>query len=390
MFVISGFRIAALLLTLVLASTANAEDGITSDRILFGQSAALSGPAQALGQGMRDGIQAAFDEVNTAGGVHGRHLELVSRDDQYEPEAAAQNTRYLLFEHRVFALIGAVGTPTSKAAAPEAVKADTPYIGAFTGAELLRVPYRPEIVNLRASYFQETEALVAYLSDTLKKERIGVFFQNDSFGRAGRTGVIQALERRSAQIVSEGSYVRNSIAVKLGLLDVMAGQPDAVIMIGAYNPLANFIHWSAKLGFNPTFASISFIGSDAFAKALAARPLAEHGKGVIVSQVVPFPTNTKIPLVRDYVSAIRANGGATDFVSLEGYLAGRFAISILDVIGAAPTRAAFLKAVEGAKSLDVGGFPLSFVPGDSQGSEQVFLTELDGAGGLRPIHGAVP
>ena len=268
--------LAALLQTA--AAPAFAEDGVTQGRIQFGQSAALTGPAEALGIGMRDGLQAAFTEANAAGGTHGRMLNLLSLDDRYEPEAAGENSRNLMFFSRVFALIGAVGTPTSRVVAPLAAEHEVPYIGAFTGAEMLRTPYEAYIVNIRASYFQETEALVAHLVDRLGKQRIGIFYQNDSFGRAGRAGVVQALERRGAALVSEGRYVRNSTAVKVGLLDVMAGRPEAVIMVGAYAPLATFVQWSAKLNFKPTFASISFIGSEAFAAALAERPLADRAR----------------------------------------------------------------------------------------------------------------
>jgi len=377
----------ALALLLLAASPARAEDGVSEDRILFGQSAALTGPAAAVGQGMRTGLLAAFGEANAKGGVHGRTLELVSMDDRYEPADAAQNTQFLLFERRVFGLIGTVGTPTSKAAAPVVVANGAPYIGAFTGAELLRDPYAPEIVNLRASYFQETEALVAYLADERRMERIGIFFQNDSFGRAGREGVRRALERRGRKVVSEGAYVRNSTAVKLGLLEVMKGKPDAVIMIGAYNPLAQFVQWSAKLGFAPKFASISFVGSASFAAALAERPLAERGAGVIVSQVTPYPLDPDLAVAKDYRAALAALGEEPDFVSFEGYLVGRLAIHILEDLGPVPTRKGFLEAVQKATDIDLGGLELAFGPKDGQGSDAVFLTELDGAGGLRPVAG---
>ena len=382
--------IAFLLAACLLAAPARAEDGVSQNRILFGQSAALSGPAAALGLGMRRGLRAAFDEQNAKGGVHGRKLELVTLDDRYEPEAAVENTQRLLFERRVFALIGAVGTPTSKAVIPLADQADAPYVGAFTGAELLRDPYRPEIVNIRASYFQETEALTEYLMKGLDKKRIAIFYQNDSFGRAGRAGVVRALERRGETLASEGRYVRNSDAVKLGVLDVMKGRPDAVIMVGAYDPLAKFVQWSAKMGFKPTFASISFIGSAAFASALAARPLADRGEGVIVSQVVPFPEDMRLPVARDYRNAIAGQGLKPDFVSFEGYIVGRFAIEMLEQLGENVTREAFLAAVQASTEVDVGGLVLGFGKDDSQGSDAVFLTELDGAGGLRPLGGGAP
>ncbi len=166
--------------------------GIFADRILFGQSAAFSGPAQELGIDMKLGIRAAFEEANRAGGVHGRILELKTRDDAYEPETAITNTRELINEDKVFSLIGAVGTPTSRSATPLAADAEIPYVAPFTGAGFLRDDSWENIVNLRASYAQETEEMVERLTTDLGVTRIAVMFQDDSFGRAGFNGTVAA------------------------------------------------------------------------------------------------------------------------------------------------------------------------------------------------------
>ena len=203
------------------------EPGVSGHRILFGQSAAFSGPAQELGRNMQLGIKAAFHEANRADGVHGRQLKLVSLDDAYEPEAAIANTLRLIKEHGVFALIGAVGTPTSRAALPIAAAADVPYIAPFTGAAFLRQPKWNNVVNLRASYNQETEEMVAHLTKDLGIKRIAVMYQDDSFGRAGYRGVRAALERRKMKPVAIGLYPRNTVSVKMALLDLQQGKPQS-------------------------------------------------------------------------------------------------------------------------------------------------------------------
>lgn len=168
----------ALALGAVLASVnASAEDGVTDSKIVFGQVAALEGPAQALGQGMRQGILAAFEAANRSGGVSNRKLELQSLDDGYEPERTIEATKKILAENKVFALIGAVGTPTSKAAQPIATAAKVPFIGPFTGAEFLRNPYNRYVVNVRSSYFQETEAWIAHLTKDLEISKIAIFIR---------------------------------------------------------------------------------------------------------------------------------------------------------------------------------------------------------------------
>ena len=356
--------------------------GVSAERILFGQSAAFSGPAQELGRNMRLGIEAAFHEANEGGGVHGRRLELVSRDDAYEPEAAIANTTRLIEEDQVFALIGEVGTPTSRSATPVAADAGVPFIAPFTGAEFLRDAGWDNIINLRASYYQETEEMVARLTTDLGIKRIAVLYQDDSYGRAGWRGVRLALDRRAMEPVSIGLYPRNTMAVKTALLDLNQGAPEAVIMIGAYEPVAELIAWARHMGQDPVFMTVSFVGSNALA-----RELGPAGAGVYVTQVVPFPTDDSLPIVSSYLSALSAYDPDADpgFVSFEGYLAGRLAIAGLEGCGRTVDRACFLDSLRSAGGIDIDGFELRFGGGDNQGSDAVFLTVIGDDGNYYPI-----
>jgi len=354
-------------------------NGVFADSIVFGQSAAVSGPAAELGENMNLGIRAAFEEANREGGIHGRALRLLLRDDRYEAEAAIESTRALI-EHGVFGLIGAVGTPTSRVAAPIASAAQVPYIGAFTGAELLRGDDQRYVVNLRASYYQETEEMVERLTTDLGFSRIAILYQDDSYGQAGLTGVVRALDRRGMALAGEGTYVRNTVAVKRALLNLRSDNPQAVIIIGAYGAAAQFILWARKIGMQRTvFVNISFVGSNALLNALG-----RGGDGVVVTQVVPFPRDTQIPAVAQYQEAIRRIDGSAQpgFVSLEGYLAGRLVVEALrasaDPGGAPPTREAFLQTLEDAGPIDLDGFTVQYGPADNQGSDEVFLTIIRG------------
>lgn len=362
-------------------------EGVCCDRIVFGQSAAFSGPAQDLGWNMKRGIDAAFAEANKRGGVHGRTLELVSLDDSYEPEAAIANTMELIEEEAVFALIGAVGTPTSRSATPVAAAAGIPYVAPFTGAAFLRDPEWDNIINLRASYNQETEEMVARLTEDLGIERIAVMYQDDSFGRAGYGGALAALERRGMEPVAIGLYPRNTTAVKRGLLDLQQGDPEAVILVGAYKPVAELIGWARFTGMDAIFMTVSFVGSNALSRELGAK-----GEGVYVTQVVPFPTDESIPAVESYLRALSeytADAGLTNtapgFVSFEGYLAGRLAIAALEKCGADANRACFLNSFRGEGAIDVDGFALRYGAGDNQGSDEVFLTVIGADGNYRPV-----
>ena len=371
-----------LLMLLQPAALSHAEDGVEEGEILFGQTAAFEGQSAALGEGMRDGILAAFEEVNRAGGVHGRKLRLLSYDDGYKPAMAIRNVNRLITHDKIFALIGCVGTPTSKAIAPIAAAADVPLIGPFTGAAFLRASGQANVVNLRASYEQETEAWIERLTEDLGITRVAVFYQDDSFGRAGLKGVREALAKRGLEVVGEGRYMRNTTAVKRALLAIRDSNPEAVAMIGAYKASATFIRLARDLGLNVIFMNISFVGSKALSEELGG-----DGRGVYVTQVVPFPDDTDIPVVGAYHKALIAYNPALDpgFVSLEGYLAGRFVAAVLEEIGPEPTREKFLAAVKSIRRFDIDGRELVFGPGDNQGLDRVFLTEITGDGSFRAI-----
>jgi ABC-type branched-subunit amino acid transport system substrate-binding protein len=373
--------IAACIVTASSPPSRAGETGVSDTRIIFGQVAALSGPAAALGTGMRAGIRAAFAEANRNGGVQGRELVLVSRDDGYEPNNTIAATTGLLSDG-VFALIGSVGTPTTNAILPLLAESGVPLIGPFTGSEGLRNPRNPLVVNVRASYFQETEVMVEHLTHDLGYKRIAIFYQDDSFGRAGLAGVEQALDKRGMKLVSEGAYQRNTTAVSGALLDITRGDPEAVIMIGAYAPCAEFIKDAQAQKMNATFLNISFVGADALAKALG-----PQGDGIVVTQVVPFPMDTSMPLVAAYQVALKASDPAEvpGFVSLEGYMAGRLAILALRKINGPLTRKAMLDAIAQTGNFNLGGITLSFSRTSNQGSNAVFLTEIDKTGKIVPV-----
>src|SRR3954464_233074 len=367
---------------MVAATPAFTEDGVSADKIIFGQAAALDGPASALGQGMKLGLDAAFAEVNKAGGVKGRKLELKSVDDGYEPTKSIEAVKKLLGEDKVFALAGAVGTPTSAATQPIATAAGAPFIGAFTGAEFLREPYKPLVMNIRASYFQETEAMVEHLTKDLGVSKIAIMYQDDAFGQAGLAGVKRALDKRQMQLAGEGTFERNTLAVKAALLAIRKAEPHAVIMISPYKPAAEFIKLAKQIKLDATFVNISFVGSDALAKELGAA-----GAGVVITQVVPFPKDAAIPVVGRYQASLKASApdAQPGFVSLEGSLVGRAIVAALEKVDGDPTREAMLAAVQKAGSFDLGGFKLSYSPTSNRGSDQVFLTVIQADGSFKAV-----
>ncbi len=347
--------------------------GVTPNTVTFIQIAALDGGAAALGRGMKIGIEAAFAEANAAGGVHGRLLHLESVDDGYQPNRSVKILEDVIAGERHLALIGSVGTPTAAAMQPLIKAEGFPLVGPFTGAAFLRDTAKGPIVNLRATYAAEAEAWMAHLVDQKGLQRIAILYQDDGFGRVGLSASREALAARGMELVAEGTYTRNSRAVKEALLDLRLAQPDAVVMVGAYKPIAEFIRWSRELDFDPLFLNISFVGSTALAGELGT-----DGEGVIISQVVPFPWDDTVPAVNRYQTALRAAhpSQVPDFVSLEGYLTGRRALEALRQAGRDLTRAGFAEAFTKLGRIDFGGVTMEFSEADNQGMEDVFLTRI--------------
>ncbi len=363
-------------LTVLFAGLASAQvPGVTAKAILLGQSAAFSGPAAQLGIQMNIGTKAYLDYVNAQGGVYGRKIELKTRDDRYEATLCLDNTKKLIEEDKVFALISYVGTPTTGAAMPVITEAKVPLVGPFTGAELLRTPVNRYIFNVRASYYDETEKIVEQLVST-GNTKIAVFYQDDSYGQAGLKGVEIAMGKRNMKIAALGKVERNTVKVEDAVKTINAAQPDGVVMISAYTSIAEFVRQMKKAGSTTQFHNVSFVGSKALADALK-----DEGYGVAISQVVPFPWSPSARIVKEY-QAILAKAGRTDFnfSSLEGFIVGKVMVEGLKRAGKDLTREKLIAALEKMNNVDLGDFVVSFSPTNHSGSKFVDLTMIGHAG----------
>lgn len=350
--------------------------GVTKDAILIGQSAALSGPAEALGREMKQGAEAYFKVVNDAGGINGRKIKLISLDDGYEPDRAKANTLKLVNEEKVLALFGYVGTPTSNAALPIFTEGKVPFIGAFTGAESLRTPFNRYIFNIRASYFDETERIVENLTAQGVK-RIAVFYQNDAYGKAGLAGMERAMKKRNLPIVATATVERNTVDVANAVKVLAKEDAAAIVMISAYKSCAAFIREMQSAGKFPLFWSVSFVGSKALANELG-----ESARGTQISQVVPFPWSTEHKIVSEYQKLMGGEANYS-FTSLEGYIAARLLVEGLKRAGKTPTRESLVEGMENIGKMDLGGFKVSFGPEDHQASGFVDLTIIGKGGTFR-------
>lgn len=355
-----------------------ASPGIGPRSILIGESAAFSGPSGELGREFRRGAHAAINEVNAQGGIHGRQIVMIYRDDRYEPGLAKRNTQQLIDGDKVFALFGYVGTPTVKAALPLINQAGIPLIAPLTGAQLIRTPLNRLIFNIRASYHQEIEAIVNYFV-RYGRSAIAVAYQNDAYGNDGLDGALKALRKRNLKPVATASVERNSIDTDETARKIAIAKPDAVLMISSYSTIASLITNLRRRGSDAQMANVSFVGSSALTRALP--EALRHGIGI--SQVVPYPWNVRVPLVRDYQKTLRRqqSDSSQGFSSLEGFIAAKVLIQGLQGAGPQPTREKLIEALEGMENLDLGGYRIRFSDSSHNGSDFVQMTFLMGRDG---------
>lgn len=357
-----------------------------SAEILLGMSTVLSGPAADLGKDMRLGVLAGLERANRAGGVNGRRLKLIALDDGYEPGRTAPNMRELIEKDNVLAVIGNVGTPTAIAAIPIAKEERMLFFAPFTGAGVSRKnPPDRYVINYRASYAEETGAMIDALMDGggLKCEEIAIFTQRDGYGDAGFDGVLKALKRhglKDERAILHVGYERNTLAVEDALATILYAPhtPQAIIMVGAYAPCAKFIRLACAAGLKAVFLNVSFVGSNALATELGALPAR-----VIVTQVVPHPTSENVPIISEYHTDLNALDPSVvpGFGTLEGYVAARILTKALEGISGEPTREGIVDALENLGEFDLGlGEPLRLSQTEHQAGHGIWPTVLrDGA-----------
>ena len=380
----SNVPLAASLVLLWATMPAAATTGISDTSIVFGQTACFSGPNKQLGFNYRAGLRAAFREQNDRGGVNGRSLELISLDDAYEPDQAAANAARFASENDVFAVIGGVGTPTAKRIAPLLRTAKIPFVGPFTGAAFLRDARRfPNVVNLRAGYLDETRMLVRHILRERGKSRLGIIYQDDAFGRSVLKNYKTVLDEYGLPILGKTAFSRNTHAVQASLFALAKADLDAILIVGSYPANTEIINLAHSLGHEYITANLSFVLSYELKKRISAPT-----DRILVTEVMPDANDTSLEVVRSFHRALGVEGGmdnggreaeyTVNEVSLEGYILGRFIITVLERTGEELTRERFLEQALSSGPIAIDDWMLSFEPGTNSGSTYIRLIDLGG------------
>jgi len=346
--------------------------GVTDNSVLIGSCSALDGPAHFLGRQTVLGASAYLHMVNDEGGVYGRKIQLQAFDDGYDPERAPACFKRMSKEG-VFALGFFVGTPTAKVYVPLAQEEKIPVVGLFTGAQLLYEPLKREIINVRASYYDETREHVDKLWEA-NFRRIGVIYQDDPFGKAVLDGVKLALQRHNTTPAALGTFTRNSVDIAGGLREVMAARPQAVIIAGPYAPAAAIVKQAHSDNWRPQFLTVSFVGTEEFI-----REAGQDAEGTIITQVMPPYDRIEYPTVALYRKCLAkySPGESPTFVSLEGFVDAMVMVEGLKRAGKELTRERFITAIESIHEMNAGLGPkliLNYSPNDHKGFDNVYPT----------------
>jgi ABC-type branched-subunit amino acid transport system substrate-binding protein len=365
--------LAGLLVAGCVATQAQNTVGVDKAQITIGSCSALDGPARFLGLQTIVGATAYLDIINSKGGVNGRKIQLLAFDDGYEPARADACFKRLLKED-VFAAGFFVGTPTAAKYVPLAEENKLPVVGLFTGAQLLYAPLKHYVMNVRASYYDETREQVDSLWNTLKIHKIGIIYQDDAFGSAVLEGLELGLKKYHATPVGMGTFSRNTLEVDKGMAAVRAANPEAVLLVGPYAPVAQIVKKAHAMGWRPLFLTVSFVGTEKF--------IAEAGKdaeGTVITQVVPPYTRTDFPTIALYREALRKYypNEQPSFVSLEAFVDAMVLVEGLKRAGSNPTREKLISALESIDGKDVGLGPrllLKYSPNRHKGFDQIYTT----------------
>lgn len=349
--------------------------GVTPNEILIGSSLALGGHASFLGTQYLHGAMCLVEQTNREGGIHHRKIRVIAYDDGYDPPRCVANTKKLIFKDRVFCLFCYVGTPTTVKIIDIVEENKIPLLGNFTGADKLRFPFRHYIFNVRSSYYQETDAVVRYFVEEKGLRRIAVFYQYDDYGFDGLKGTQIALQKYGLTPVTTGSFVRGTLDIEEALDKIQASKAQAIVMIGTYSPCAKFIKEARARGYSPLFHNVSFVGADKLVQELG-----DAGEGVLITQVVPPPTERILLPATEQYSRLLSQYYPQDtpnFVSFEGFINARVLIEALRRAGRDISREGFIRALESIKEHYVGiGAVINFGPRDHQGIDDVYLTKV--------------
>ncbi len=350
----------------------------TAQELVIGQVASMSGSNGAdLGQGLQLGLRLAIEQANQSGGIYGRKLRLAVRDDKYVPDETVRLTRELIEQDKPIALAGYRGTANTIALIKSGLLTDTgiPLVGTLTGAG--EVQGAANIFHVRTSYRDEITQIVNQLSQ-MSQTRIGLFYADDAFGKAGREALEKALDAQGRKALAVAAYDKapDKVAstIDAAVAKLVAAEPQAIVIVAVGDPVYEFVKRVRARSSSIRLVSMSVVDPGAVTEKVGL----DYAHGIGFAQAFPYPYNDKTKMVREYRAQLAKQGisAKPNYFSLEGYVSGLVLIEGLRRVGANPTRAKLLETLGRLPELDLGGFFVKFDPASHNGSRFTELTVI--------------
>ncbi len=338
------------------------DDVFKEKTLIVGASLPNTGIIKSWGESVSSGVNAYFSYANENNLIKNKKIEFLVYDDKYEPELTYENTQKLIYDNKVFALFGFVGTPTVKRVLPILYDENIPFFSAFSGASFLRDNKNTNFINFRASYDQEIETMINYLNVEKKLNKIAVFYQNDDYGEEGYISLVNLLKNKNLQLVAEGSYKRNTLSINHAFNEIKDAKPEVIFVIGAYKTNSLFIKRAKENDHlkDVIFCNISFGDANSMVKEL--ENLKIDTENLIFSQVVPSYTNTNVKAVQEYQTIMQKYFPNEEFgfLSLEAFLSSKILVNAISRITGEITREKLLLTLKTTPNNLLEGIPLEY------------------------------
>jgi ABC-type branched-subunit amino acid transport system substrate-binding protein len=361
-------RFAATMLALCAAVSAHAEEGVSDNRILIGRTNGVTGQIAGPVKEMNDGADAYIAWINRRGGVNGRHIEIVTLDDRFDPAVTAKNAETLVKERHVFALFQSRGTPHTQAILPVLEASRVPLVAPSTGAAVFHEPVHPLVFNVRAKYQDEVIKAVRHFA-TSGVQRIALVHVDDAFGKDGHDGFAKGMDALGLKPAAVVKFDRTKPDIDATVADVMKADPQAIVLVASAGTAAPMIKAVRAAGSRAHIMTLSNNSARSFVESVG-----KDGNGVIVSQVTPPADLITTPLGQEFRQAAKENHAVASYAAMEGFISAKVLVEGLQRAGRNLTREGFIRALESIRKEDIGGLLLTYGPNRHTGSEYVELT----------------
>lgn len=350
-------------------------NALANTPLVVGQVAPFSGPQAVSGKSIHAGIKLCFDAVNARGGINGRPLKLVTRDDGQKPEETVRLIRELIAAESPVALMGTIGTANLEALSKDGILQSSrlSLVGALSGAN--SIVQSSNIHVVKASYHDEVAHLFKQLAANGLK-RVGLLFQDDTFGRDVIVGAEAAAQKHGIELVVRSGYPRNTVAVEKAVAEIAAARVQVVFLAATTAPAIAFVSQYNAAGGKGTIYGLSVIDTEVLLSELGP----ERARGYAFAVVMPLAQKATLPIVREY-QQLKASSTDANIRSrsLEGFIAAKALVRVLQGLND-PTPSKVTEALNAARSVDVGGFMLDFSDNKRAASRYVDFA-MFGAGG---------